>query len=64
MTSGGLEQLLTELHEVAHRRAATEPGTQERAELDVALLAVQERIRSWSDDEPRDDSPSGEPTRG
>ncbi len=62
MTSRNLEDLLTELHAVADRRAASEPGTDERAELDHALLAVQERIRNWSDDEPRHDSPSGEPT--
>ena len=58
MTSGDLEHLLAALREVSDRRAAAEPGTDERAELDDQLLAVQDRIRYWSDDQD-DDAPSG-----
>ena len=56
-TSGDLEHLLNNLREIADRRAATEPGTEERAELDDALRAVQDRILYWSDDLP-DEAPS------
>jgi hypothetical protein len=56
-TSGDLEHLLNDLREIADRRAATEPGTEERAELDDALREVQDRILYWSDDL-QDEAPS------
>lgn len=58
MMSGDLEQMLAALREISDRRAAAEPGTEERAELDGELLTVQDRIRHWSEDEP-DEEPSG-----
>ena len=58
MDSGDLERLLSHLHEIANRRSASEAGTEERAELDEALRAVQNRILSWSDDDPPDEAPS------
>jgi hypothetical protein len=51
MHPGDLEHLLSRLREIADHRAATEPGTDERAELDDALRAVQDRILYWSDDD-------------
>jgi hypothetical protein len=58
MDSGDLERLLSNLREIADRRAATEPGTEERAELDEALRAVQDRILYWSADDLVDEAPS------
>jgi hypothetical protein len=58
MDSGDLERLLANLREVADRRAASEPGTEERAELDDALRAVQDRILYWSDDDLVDEASS------
>ena len=58
MDSGDLERLLSNLREVADRRAATEPGTDERAELDETLRAIQDRILYWSDDDVPGEAPS------
>ena len=58
MDTGDLEHLLSNLREISDRRAATEPGTEERAELDEALRAIQDRIVSWSDDDPPVDPPA------
>ena len=55
MHPGDLEDLLSSLREIADRRAATEPGTEERADLDDALRAVQNRILYWSDDDLADE---------
>jgi hypothetical protein len=59
MESGELERLLTNLREIADRRAASDPGTEERADLDDALRAVQDRILRWSADDLGDEAPTG-----
>ena len=56
MESGDMEQLLSELREIADRRAASDPGTEERADLDDALRAVQDRILRWSSDDLADEA--------
>ena len=61
MDTGGLEDLLSNLREISDRRAATEPGTEERAELDDALRAIQDRIVYWSDDDPPPEAPPAPP---
>jgi hypothetical protein len=54
MPDPALEDLLADHRSLASRRAATEPGTRERTELETKLLAVQRQIRYWSDDEHED----------
>jgi len=57
MDSGDLERLLSHLRQIADRRSASDPGTDERAELDDALRAIQDRILYWSEDDPPDEAP-------
>ena len=57
MDTGDLEHLLCNLREISDRRAATEPGTEDRAELDEALRAIQDRIVYWSEDDPPVEAP-------
>ena len=59
MESGELERLLSNLREIADRRAASDAGTAERSDLDDALRAVQERILRWSADDLADEAPTG-----
>jgi len=58
MDSGDLERLLSDLRKIADRRSASDPGTDERAELDEALRAIQDRILFWSDEDPPGEAPS------
>jgi hypothetical protein len=58
MESGDLERLLSNLRDIADRRSASDPGTEERAELDEALRAIQDRILYWSDDDPPGETPA------
>ena len=59
MESGELERLLSNLREIADRRAASDPGTAERADLDDALRSVQERILRWSAEDLADEAATG-----
>ncbi len=58
MESGDLERLLMDLREIADRRSASEPGTEDRAKLDEALRAIQDRILYGSDDDAPDEAPA------
>lgn len=56
MEAGELERLLSSLREIADRRAASDPGSTERADLDDALRTVQDRILRWPADDPAEES--------
>jgi hypothetical protein len=58
MESGELERLLTDLRDIADRRAASDPGSTERADLDDALRVVQDRILRWPAEDVADEPTS------
>jgi len=50
--------MLSDLREISNRRSASDPGSEERAELDEALRTIQDRILYGSDDDPPDEAAS------